>query len=294
MEIVVGTRGSALATAQANHVAGMLRARGHDVRLEVIETRGDRERHATIPELGGKGLFTAELEQALGERRVNVAVHSLKDLPTEDAPGLVVAAVPAREDPRDALVGGRLAELAEGARVGTASLRRRALLLARRPDLAVMPLRGNVGTRIRKVRDGELDAVVLAAAGLARLGRADEIAERLDFLPAPAQGALGIQCRSGDADVRSALAELGDPAVSRCTRAERELLRVLEGGCSVPVGALATCDGGTLRLRGLVAALDGSRVLEADGSDDDPVALGRMVAKSLLDEGAKEILDAAR
>ncbi|MHC4161029.1 MAG: hydroxymethylbilane synthase [Planctomycetota bacterium] len=294
MRLLLGTRGSRLARTQSGHVADLLRAQGHAVELEIIQTRGDVEQGRPVPELGGKGLFTAELEAALLSRRVHLAVHSLKDLPTEDAEGLVVAAVPPREDPRDARVsrGPTLKELPAGARVGTASLRRRALLKRRRRDLEVVDLRGNVDTRIRKVHEGELDAVILAAAGVRRLGRADVIVEYLDFLPAPAQGALAVQACGDRPDVLAALRPLHDEETARCTRAERELLHLLEGGCSVPVGALATVTDATLTLRGIVAAPDGSRALEAAASGEDPEALGREVATQLRAQGAEEILDA--
>ncbi|MHC4971388.1 MAG: hydroxymethylbilane synthase [Planctomycetota bacterium] len=296
MRLLLGTRGSRLARTQSGHVADLLRAEGHDVELEIIQTRGDVEQGRPVPELGGKGLFTAELEAALLSRRVHLAVHSLKDLPTEDAEGLVVAAVPPREDSRDALVsrGPTLQELPAGARVGTASLRRRALLKRRRPDLEVVDLRGNVDTRVRKVHEGELDAVVLAAAGVHRLGRADVIVEYLDFLPAPAQGALAVQACGDRDEVLAALRPLHDEETARCTRAERELLHVLEGGCSVPVGALATVAGAPphLALRGIVAAPDGSRALEAAAEGEDPEALGREVAAQLRAQGAEEILNA--
>lgn len=291
--IVLGTRGSTLARAQSGMVADLLRARGHDVRLSILHTRGDREQERTVPELGGKGLFTAELEEALREGSIDAAVHSLKDLPTEAAPRLVVAAVPRREDPRDALLSReakKLADLPRGARVGTASLRRRALLLHARPDLEVVPLRGNVDTRIARVAGGEVEAAVLAAAGLKRIGRADAIVELLDFLPAPAQGALAIQAREDRREIVGALRALHDPATDACVRAERELLRILEGGCSVPVGALAEPRGGNLRLRGLVAATDGGRVLRAESEAADPLALGAAVAKALLDQGAAALL----
>ncbi|MHC4818529.1 MAG: hydroxymethylbilane synthase [Planctomycetota bacterium] len=294
MRLLLGTRGSRLARTQSGHVADLLRAHGHEVELEIIQTRGDVEQGRPVPELGGKGLFTAELEAALLSRRVHLAVHSLKDLPTEDAEGLLVAAVPPREDSRDALVsrGPTLAELPAGARVGTASLRRRALLKQRRPDLEVVDLRGNVDTRVRKVHEGELDAVILAAAGVHRLGRREVIVEYLDFLPAPAQGALAVQACADRDDVLAALRPLHDEETDRCTRAERELLAVLEGGCSVPVGALATVAGATLTLRGIVAAPDGSRALEAESSGEDPEALGREVATQLRAQGAEEILNA--
>ena len=295
--ILIGTRGSQLARAQSEMMAAELRRHGHQADLEIFVTRGDKEQHATVPELGGKGLFTAELEQALLDGRIHVAVHSLKDLPTEDADGLTVGAVPPREDHRDALVSKgnlRFVDLPQGAKVGTASLRRRALLRNARPDLDIQPLRGNVDTRIRKALEGELDAVVLAAAGLNRIGRPDVIADHLDFLPAPAQGALGIQCRAGDEEILAALAALHDESTARRVVAERVLLNVLEGGCSVPVGALGTIDPeGRVHLRGLVAAIDGSRVLEAEASGDDPAAVGREVAERLREQGAQEILDAA-
>lgn len=289
---MIGTRGSALARAQSGVVADLLRAKGHEVHVEVVVTRGDREQEHPVPELGGKGLFTAEIEQALLAGHVDLAVHSLKDLPTEEAKGLRVAAVPAREDTRDALVGGKLDGLRKGARVGTASLRRRALLLHRRKDLEIVPLRGNVDTRIRKAREGEVDAVVLAVAGLKRLGRADAIADLLPFLPAPAQGALALQARADRAEVLDAVHPLHDPTAAACVAAERSLLRELEGGCSVPVGALASPGKGGLHLRALVAAPDGSRVVEAEGRGADPLALGSAVAALLRERGAQEILDA--
>ncbi len=295
MRLVLGTRGSQLARTQSTLVADLLRGRGHEVRLELITTRGDKETERPVPELGGKGLFTLELEEALREGKIDLAVHSLKDLPTEDAPGLVVAAVPAREDWHDALVskGATLMDLPKGARVGTASLRRKALLLRCRPDLHVVSLRGNVDTRLRRVQEGAVDAIVLAAAGLRRLGRKDAITELLDFLPAPAQGALGIQARADRADVVAALRALHDEATGRAVHAERELLHLLGGGCSVPVGALCTPEGHHLRLRAVVAATDGSRMVEGEGAGGDPGALGAVVAARLKEEGAQEILDAS-
>jgi hydroxymethylbilane synthase len=294
VRLVLGTRGSRLARAQSTLVADLLRARGHEVTLALIETRGDKEIDRTVPELGGKGLFTKELEEALRDGRIDLAVHSLKDLPTEDAPGLVVAAVPPREDWRDALVSGgaKLAALPAGARVGTASLRRQALLRRQRPDLEVVPLRGNVDTRLRRVSEGALDAIILAAAGLNRLGRSDAVTELLDFLPAPAQGALAIQARGDRADVRAAAGVLHDEMTGRCTHAERELLHLLGGGCSVPVGALCVPEGRHLKLRAVVAAPDGSRVVEGEGVGGDAGALGAVIAARLREEGAQEILDA--
>ncbi|MCK6461051.1 MAG: hydroxymethylbilane synthase [Planctomycetes bacterium] len=295
MRLVLGTRGSQLARAQSTLIADLLRGRGHEVRLELITTRGDKETERPVPELGGKGLFTLELEEALREGRIDLAVHSLKDLPTEDAPGLVVAAVPPREDWHDALVsqGRGLMELPAGARVGTASLRRKALLLRCRPDLHVVALRGNVDTRLKRVQEGAVDAIVLAAAGLRRLGRKDAITELLDFLPAPAQGALAIQACGDRMDVVAAVHALHDEGTGRCAHAERELLHVLGGGCSVPVGALCTPEGHHLKLRAVVAATDGSRVVEGEGVGGDPGALGAVVAARLKEEGAQEILDAS-
>jgi hydroxymethylbilane synthase len=295
VRLVLGTRGSQLARAQSTLVADLLRGRGHEVTLSLIETRGDKETDRPVPELGGKGLFTMELEEALRAGRIDLAVHSLKDLPTEDAPGLIVAAVPLREDWRDALVskGRKLADLPKGARVGTASLRRRALLKRRRPDLDIVPLRGNVDTRLRRVQEGAVDAIVLAAAGLNRLGRGREATELLDFLPAPAQGALAIQARADRADVVAAASALHDALTGRCAHAERELLHILGGGCSVPVGALCLPEGRSLKLRAVVAAPDGGRVVEAEGAGGDPGALGAVVAARLKEQGAEEILGAS-
>jgi len=295
VRLVLGTRGSQLARAQTTHIAEALRGRGHDVTLVVIETRGDREVGSTVPELGGKGLFTTELEDALRAGKIDLAVHSLKDLPTEDAAGLTVAAVPLREDWHDALVskGKGIIDLPEGARVGTASLRRRALLKRCRPDLEIVPIRGNVDTRLQRVQEGKVDAIVLAAAGLNRLGRGGAVTELLDFLPAPAQGALGIQARADREDVVAAAHALHDDMTGRCVHAERELLHVLGGGCSVPVGALCLPEGRHLKLHAVVASPDGFRVVEAEGVGGDPGALGAVIARRLKEEGAQEILDAS-
>jgi len=295
VRLVLGTRGSQLARAQSTLIADLLKGLGHEVTLSVIETRGDKETDRVVPELGGKGLFTAELEEALRAGKIDLAVHSLKDLPTEDARGLVVAAVPLREDWHDALVskGRKLMDLPRGARVGTASLRRMALLKRRRKDLEIVPLRGNVDTRLRRVQEGAVDAIVLAAAGLRRLGRKDAITELLDFLPAPAQGALAIQARADRADVVAAAAALHDGITGRCAHAEREVLHLLGGGCSVPVGALCLPEGRHMKLRAIVASPDGSRVAEAEGVGGDPGALGGVVAARLKEEGAREILDAS-
>jgi len=294
-ELVLGTRGSALARAQSELVAAALRALGLGVHLAVIATRGDRDTSAPVRGLGGIGFFTSELEQALLARRVDVAVHSLKDLPTRATAGLLVAAVPKRDDWRDALVSrhpGGFRGLPPRARVGTASLRRRSLLLNARPDLEIVDLRGNVDTRLERVAQGELDAVVVAAAGLVRLGRADAIAERLEFLPAPGQGALAVQAHADRDDVVDALRALHDPRTDECVQAERALLAALEGGCSVPVGALAVAEAGRIRLEGCVGSVDGRTVLRVGASGDEPQALGWDVAHKLRAMGAEALLRA--
>jgi hydroxymethylbilane synthase len=299
----LGTRRSALALAQAGVIATALRAAGHDVELVEVVTAGDRSA-AALTELGGTGVFAAELRRQVLDGDVDLAVHSLKDLPTRPADGLTVAAVPQRGDPRDALVSRgalRLTELPVGSRVGTGSPRRAAQLRALGLGLDVVGLRGNVDTRLRKVTEGELDAVVLAAAGLARLGRLDEAAEVLDpgqMLPAPGQGALAVECRTADESLARTLAELLDDAPTRAAvTAERTLLAALEAGCTAPVGALADValgDSGDdeLYLRGVVASVDGSRAirLSATGPLAESVGLGRRLAAQLIEEGAADLI----
>lgn len=291
----LGTRRSALARTQSEHVAQALRERtGRAVELVEVTTEGDVSR-APLSSLGGTGVFATALREALLAGRVDLAVHSLKDLPTTPAEGLVVAAVPPREDPRDVLVasaGRRLADLPAGARVGTGSPRRAAQLRALRPDLVVVDVRGNVDTRLRMVSEGHLDAVVLARAGLLRLGRADEATEVLgadQVLPAPGQGALAVECRADDDAVRAACSLLDDAASRAATTAERALLAALEAGCAAPVGALAVADDdGGLQLTGLVAALDGSATAVRTGAGplDDAAGTGRRVAEDLLASGS--------
>ncbi len=296
----LGTRGSALALTQSGHVADALRALGHEVELVRITTQGDVSA-AAIAQIGATGVFVTALRDALLAGEVDLAVHSYKDLPTAPAEGLVIAAVPPRADARDALVaraGLTLGELPSGSRVGTGSPRRTAQLRALGMDLDVVPVRGNVDTRIGFVRDGSLDAVVLARAGLARLGRLEEITETIDplqVLPAPAQGALAVECRVGT-DVEALLAAL-DHLDSRTTvAAERALLAFLEAGCSAPVGALAEVaegdDGDEIFLRGLVVALDGSDAvrLSATGSVHDATGVGQRLAAELLDLGAADLM----
>jgi hydroxymethylbilane synthase len=270
------------------------------VPLEVIHTSGDRERDRPLPEIGGKGLFTRELDRALLDGEIDLAVHSLKDLPTAMEPGLEVACVPRREDPRDVLVGpdgpvSALQSLPRGATVGTSSLRRRALALAFRPDLHVENVRGNIDTRIRKLDEGEYDALVMAAAGLRRLGMAGRISEWLEqtvWLPAPGQGALGIVIRRGDERVKERLRRIAHEPSEAAVRAERALLETLEGGCQLPIGALGLPYEGGLRLWGIVASPDGRRLVRADSTDptSHPEELGRRVADLLLSRGADELL----
>jgi hydroxymethylbilane synthase len=262
-----------------------------------IVTEGDRTQGSgePLPEIGGKGLFTAELEDGLRRGELDVAVHSLKDLPTEEPAGIVVGAVCLREDVRDCLVarGGRaLAELRAGAVVGTSSLRRTAQLRALRSDLDVRSIRGNVDTRIRKVRDGEFDAAVLAAAGVQRLGLEADVSEWLSpetMLPAPGQGALAVQCRAGDERVLALLAAIDDPEARAATTAERAFLRALGGGCAAPVAAHGQWNAGRVVLAGLVAAPDGSRVVRVAG-EGEPEEVGLRLAGEALAAGADRIL----
>jgi hydroxymethylbilane synthase len=294
----IGTRASALARTQTRSVAAAL---GVPVEIVPIVTDGDRSA-AAVAELGGTGVFVSALRAALLTDEIDVAVHSYKDLPTAPAEGIVIAAVPAREDPRDALVaaGGRtLAELPTGAKVGTGSPRRTAQLRALGLGLEVVPVRGNVDTRLRKVADGELDAVVLALAGLRRLGRDDEATEILDpiqVLPAPAQGALAGECRASDSPTLALLAALDDADSRAAVTAERALLAALEAGCSAPVAALAEVaegdEGPEVFLRGSVTALDGSDAvrLSATGPTTDAEGVGRRLAAELLADGADKMM----
>ena len=302
--VVLGTRASALARTQTDAVAALLAAArpGLSCETKVISTEGDRTQASglPLPEIGGKGLFTAELERALREGVIDVAVHSLKDLPTEDADGVVVGAVSAREDVRDCLVardGHALAELPEGAVVGTSSLRRSAQLRALRPDLDVRSIRGNVDTRISKVRAGDYDATVLAAAGVRRLGLEREVAEWLEpetMLPAPGQGALAVQCRADDDAILDLLREVDEPGARAETSAERAFLATLGAGCAAPVAARAVVTATPrVRLQGLVASVDGGDVVRVDGEGDGP-AIGEKLALEALGRGADRILAAIR
>jgi hydroxymethylbilane synthase len=303
--IRIGTRGSLLATTQAATIRDALIARGHAAELVVVSTAGDRS-SAPISELG-VGVFTAALREAIADGRVDVAVHSYKDLPTADDPRFAIAAIPPRADARDALVardGLVLGELPAGSVIGTSSVRRAAQLRALGLGLEIRPLRGNLDTRLNRVSSGDLDAVVVARAGLARIGRLEVVTESLEpvqMLPAPAQGALAVECRAGDTALVELLAKLDDADTRAAVTAERVLLAELEAGCSAPVGAIAEVvesideDGNVfdeLSLRGCVAALDGSDVIRASGigTPDRARELGLSVAGELFELGARELL----
>ncbi|WP_438018946.1 hydroxymethylbilane synthase [Sorangium sp. So ce315] len=287
MELTLATRRSALALAQSRAFARSLEAAVPGLALRELEvvTSGDRTQDRSLQDIGGKGLFIKELEEALLDRRADFAVHSIKDVPAEIAPALCLACVPAREDPRDALVtrtGAPLAELPAGARVGTSSLRRAVALREARPDLQIEPVRGNVDTRLRKVVDGAFDAVVLALAGLKRLGIADRATEVLSpevSLPAIGQGALGIECRADDGRVRDVLKALEDRETTTCVTAERAVMAAVEGSCRTPVAAYAVRDGDALWLRALLAEPDGSRLRRGQRRaawPDDPREAARL------------------
>lgn len=298
--LLIGSRKSALARAQAERVARLVGSAWPelDVRTALMDTEGDRRRDAPLPEIGGKGLFTAELEAALLDGAIDIAVHSLKDLPTELPPGLALLAVPEREDPRDVLVsreGSELAELPTGARVGTSSLRRRAQLLGVRPDCTVQDVRGNVETRLRKLEDGAYDALVLAAAGVKRLGLLSGSMRFLQppsWLPAPGQGALGIEGRTDDERVRGLLDAIENRIARLESDCERALLEALEGGCQVPVGALARAHGESLTLDAAVFSVDGAAVARASvkGRETDAASIGRLLAEELIAGGAGDLL----
>ena len=299
--VTIGSRGSTLALTQTEYVADLLRsaALGLRVTIEVITTTGDRVLDKPLSVIGGKGVFTEELEAALRDGSIDLAVHSLKDLPTETPDALCVGAVPKRATPNDALVCAkwtRLEDLPDGARVGTSSLRRKAQLLALNPGLDVVDIRGNVDTRIAKVLDREeMDAAILACAGLERIGREDAIAQVLSaeiMLPAPGQGALGIQARVDDGELLALLKEINDPSAAAETIAERAMLAALGGGCQVPIGALARIEGDALTLSGCVCKLDGTQILRAkvSGAVSDAEALGNQAAQELLASGADSIV----
>src|SRR5919109_1157102 len=296
MQLTFATRPSALARWQTARVIQLLQAAhpGLECSEYVITTTGDRVLDRPLPEIGGKGLFTSELEDAMLSGKVHAAVHSLKDLPVEDTPGIVVAAVPEREAAFDVLVsadGWTISNLPEGARVGTCSLRRTAQLLACRPDLTILPLRGNVDSRVRKVLSGEYEAIVLAQAGLTRLGLQEHISEVFPLeimLPAPGQGALAVQCRADDTETLQLLAAIHDPLTAAAVDAERAFLSGLGGGCSLPVAAFAEENNGHIILTGAVISVDGKEAIRLSAVDKEPLKLGERLADLVLERGAAD------
>jgi len=293
--IVIGSRGSKLALWQAEHIAAALQALGTETRIEVIKTSGDKIQDVPLAQVGGKALFTKEIDEALLSGALDLAVHSMKDVPTGLPAGLAIAAIPEREEPRDALIGCSLAELKDETRIGTSSLRRQAQLLAYRPLLNIEMLRGNVDTRLRKLDEGHYDAIVLAAAGLRRLGWQDRITELIPveiMCPAVGQGALAIETRE-DGGAAHELARKLDHAETRiAVTAERAMLEKLGGGCQVPIGGYAFLEKGVIQMRAIVASPDGKRVISAELSGVDPMRTGASLGRNLLEKGAEEILKA--
>ncbi len=293
--IVIGSRGSQLALWQSRWVAARLGELGHETRIEIIKTTGDKVLDVALSKAGGKGLFTKEIEDALLDGSVDIAVHSLKDVPTEQPDGLILAAMPERQDVRDAIVGKPLAALAAGARVGTSSLRRAAQLRALRPDVEILDIRGNVDTRLRKLDEGQYDAILLAAAGLRRLGWQDRIAELIpvEFMcPAAGQGSLAIEVKEDNTHARGPIEMLNHAPTRAAVTAERALLSSMGGGCQVPIGAHAVVDGPNLHLRALIASQDGTKLIrgERSGATADAEAIGRALGDQLMKSGAAEIL----
>jgi hydroxymethylbilane synthase len=291
--IVIGSRGSQLALWQARHVAARLAELGVETRLEIIKTTGDKILDVPLAKVGGKGLFTKEIEEALLARTIDIAVHSLKDMPSELPDGLTLAAIPEREDPRDALVGRSLSELRAGAKIGTSSLRRSAQLHALGRGFITENLRGNVDTRLRKLDEGQYDAIVLAAAGLRRLGWADRIQEMIPvetMCPAVGQGALAIETRNDGGEAQHIVRKLDHPESRVAVTAERAMLATLGGGCQVPVGGHARIENGSIHLRAIVASPDGSRIIRGELTGADAEHTGTALGQRLLQQGAREIL----
>ncbi len=300
-QLRIGTRGSQLALWQANWVKETLIRKnpGLDVEVVKIKTTGDKILDVPLAKVGGKGLFVKEIETALLDNSVDLAVHSMKDVPTLLPEGLEIVAVTERKDPRDVIIsrdGKTLAQLPEGARIGTSSLRRQAQLSGYRPDLVMEPLRGNINTRLQKLREGQYDAIVLAYAGVTRLGWEGEVTQILDtdiMLPAIGQGALGIESRGDDPGTLERILFLNHPETSVCVRAERAFLHRLEGGCQVPIAAYATADNSKITLTGLVAGLDGGKLIRMEVRSDEASAeeAGLELAEQILDSGGREILE---
>jgi hydroxymethylbilane synthase len=299
MKLRFVTRGSALARQQTTSVIQALQKAFPELEYSqtIISTHGDRNLSQALPEIGGKGLFTQELEAEILAGGAEAAVHSLKDLPVDEPGELIIGSIPEREDPRDVLVsprGYQINTLPRGAKIGTSSLRRAAQLRALRPDLEITSIRGNVDTRIRKAKEGEYDAIVLAAAGLTRLGKQEVIGEWLPFdimLPAPGQAALAVQCRKNDDEVRRILSAIEDLPTRRCVQAERAFLSCLGEGCSLPVGAYARiAEDHSIYLQGLVASPDGRQILRLEGKGQEPHQLGKELAQQMRERGASELL----
>lgn len=302
-KLVIGTRGSKLALWQSNYIKGLVEEiTGLPVELKIIKTTGDKILDVPLNKVGGKGLFTKELEVELMAGTVDLCVHSMKDVPTELPEGLFISATPERVDPRDALVSGAgytLDSLPQGARVGTSSLRRIAQVRNLRPDVEIVDVRGNLDTRMRKAETGELDVVILAAAGITRMGWADRITNYIpteQMVSAVGQGAIGIEIREDDDFMREVSEKISDPDTLCCVTAERIVMRRLEGGCQVPIGAYARLDGANLVMDAMVGSVDGTTIVRdtLDGSATDPVGLGERMVESLLSKGAHEILEVVR
>lgn len=301
-KIVVGSRQSALALTQTHWVIEQLQQLGLPFTFEVkkILTKGDRILDVTLSKVGGKGLFVKEIETALLDGEIDMAVHSMKDMPAQFPEELVVAAIPKRVDPRDCIIsrdGKPLAELPHGARVGTSSLRRNVQILNARPDLQVEPIRGNIDTRLKKLVNEDFDAILLAAAGLERMGWEDRITERLDVdtcIPAVGQGALGIQCRTNDQEMIDLLRKLDDGETRKMVTAERAFLQTFNGGCQIPIGAYAVLKGDQLHMSGMVGSADAKQMLVERMEGPDPEALGQSLAQRLIERGANKLLDEIR
>ena len=298
--IVIGSRGSKLALWQAEHIREQLKAFSIEARIEVIKTSGDKIQDVPLAQVGGqalfnKAMFTKEIDEALLSGAIDLAVHSMKDVPTGLPSGLTIAAIPEREEPRDALIGCSLADLKDGTRIGTSSLRRQAQLLAYRQELEIQMLRGNVDTRLRKLDEGQYDAIVLAAAGLRRLGWQDRIRELIPveiMCPAVGQGALAIETRDDGGVAHELVRKLDHADTRAAVSAERAMLEKLGGGCQVPIGGYAFIEKGVIHMRAIVASPDGKRVVRAELSGVDPLRSGATLGRNLLEQGAEEILKA--
>lgn len=298
-EIIIGTRGSRLALWQANFVADSLRHfTDAEILIKKIKTQGDKIFDSPLAKIGDKGLFVKEIELALSEKEVDLAVHSMKDVPTELPPGLIISSIMKREDPKDVLIskeGEYLSNLPKGVRVGTSSLRRKAQLLNFRPDLTIVDVRGNLDTRLKKMNSGNFEAMVLAAAGIDRMGWSDKISERIPtevILPAVGQGAIGIETRENDDIINKLVEKINHGPTFTAVTAERAMMKKLEGGCQIPIGALGVIEGNLLNLTGIVASVDGERLIKdfISGKPSEAEELGIKLAEQMIKSGANEIL----